>query len=386
MEKLKTLLTLSFFFVQISQASDLEHKNIRELLDSAVRSNQLVIVEDFTATNWCPYCGTGSLLISDLLDEYPENLISLQWQAESDTFDPSECTYNNSSNCYDIRPDLYTVTGIPTEVFNGTDAVVGVEPVPSDSYQIYTNSVLNQINNETPYNILINGELDSANVNYVVTISLELDTLIANQYAHIFVVEDSIMADWSYSIEGNFSDTTGYARNVVRIWDVYPLNINEENELQEYAGSFSLQDQWNSDQIKIVAIVQNSGDNKIYQAQRENINTLEAHDFDEDGLSGAEDNCPLVYNPNQENIDNDLLGDACDICDNANVWVYGNINGEVDSDQSYEIDIFDLLTLSDVISSNETESCGSQISDVNGDGNINQLDIFQFVALVMSGS
>ena len=325
-------------------------------------------------------------MISDLLDEYPENLISLQWQAESDTFDPSECTYNNSSNCYDIRPDLYSVTGIPTEVFNGTDAVVGVEPVPSDSYQIYTNSVLNQINNETPYNILINGEMDSANVNYVVTISLELDTLIANQYAHIFVVEDSIMADWSYSIEGNFSDTTGYARNVVRIWDSYPLNINEENELQEYVGSFSLQDQWNSDQIKIVAIVQNSGDNKIYQAERENINTLEAHDFDEDGLSGAEDNCPLVYNPDQENIDNDLLGDACDICDNANVWVYGNINGEVDTDQSYEIDIFDLLTLSDIISSNETESCGSQISDVNGDGTTNQLDIFQFVALVMSGS
>ena len=386
MGKLRTLLTLTFFFVQASQASDLEHENIRKLLDTAVRSNQLVIVEDFTATNWCPYCGTGSLLISDLLDEYPENLISLQWQAESDTFDPNECLYNNNANCYDIRPDLYTVTGIPTEVFNGTDAVVGVEPVPSDSYQIYTNSVLNQINNETPYNILINGELDSANVNYVVTISLELDTLIANQYAHIFVVEDSIMADWSYSIDGNFSDTTGYARNVVRIWDSYPLNINEENEFQEYAGSFSLQDQWDSDQIKIVAIVQNSGDNKIYQAERENINTLEAHDFDEDGLSGAEDNCPLVYNPNQENIDDDLLGDACDICDNANVWVYGNINGEVDTDQSYEIDIFDLLTLSDIISSDDTESCGSQISDVNGDGTINQLDIFQFVALVMSGS
>ena len=94
----------------------------------------------------------------------------------------------------------------------------------------------------------------------------------------------------------------------------------------------------------------------------------------------------MVYNPNQENIDNDLLGDACDICDNANVWVYGNINGEVDTDQSYEIDIFDLLTLSDIISSDDTESCGSQISDVNGDGNINQLDIFQFVALIMSGS
>ena len=53
MGKLRTLLTLTFFFVQASQASDLEHENIRKLLDTAVRSNQLVIVEDFTATNWC---------------------------------------------------------------------------------------------------------------------------------------------------------------------------------------------------------------------------------------------------------------------------------------------------------------------------------------------
>ena len=109
-------------------------------------------------------------------------------------------------------------------------------------------------------------------------------------------------------------------------------------------------------------------------------------DSDDDGVLGSQDNCPNVYNPNQSDIDDDAIGDACDICDNANVWVYGNINGEVDTDQFYEIDIFDLLTLSDIMSSDDTESCGSQISDVNGDGNINQLDIFQFVALIMSGS
>jgi len=35
-------------------------------------------------------------------------------------------------------------------------------------------------------------------------------------------------------------------------------------------------------------------------------------DFDGDGLSFAADNCPTVANPEQENIDEDSLGDACD--------------------------------------------------------------------------
>ena len=79
-------------------------------------------------------------------------------------------------------------------------------------------------------------------------------------------------------------------------------------------------------------------------------------------------------------------GDACDICDNASVWVSGNINGEVDIDQIYTIDIFDLLTLSDFVSgSSEPEACGYQISDINEDGSVSLLDIFQFVALIMQG-
>ena len=35
-------------------------------------------------------------------------------------------------------------------------------------------------------------------------------------------------------------------------------------------------------------------------------------DDDKDGVVNSEDNCPQVYNPNQEDTDNDGLGDACD--------------------------------------------------------------------------
>ena len=385
MKKLFIVLILPFSTALTSDSRSISDDFI-EILESAVRMNQIVFVEDFTATDWCPYCGTGSLLISDLLDEYPNNLISTQWHAESATFDPNDCIYNNGSSCYDVRTGLYDVTGIPTEVFNGTNVISGVEPIPAQSYTVYNNAILNQINNQTPYGIMINGNVDDQNVDYVVTVSLELDTLIGNQYTHIFVVEDSIWTNWRYNISGDFSDTTGFARNAVRIWNTHALEISEENEYQEYSGSFIIDaEQWNSDQIKIVAMVQNAGNNKIYQAAQQNINSIIAHDMDGDGLNGNDDNCPLIYNPDQADIDNDQIGDVCDICDNANVWVSGNINGEVAEDQSYFIDIFDLLRLSDLIVSDDDESCGYQISDMNEDGSVSLLDIFDIIALIMQG-
>jgi hypothetical protein len=58
----------------------------------------------------------------------------------------------------------------------------------------------------------------------------------------------------------------------------------------------------------------------------------------------------------------------------------------VDIDQTYTVDIFDLLTLSDFVSGpSDPEACGYQISDINEDGSISLLDIFQFVALIMQG-
>ena len=386
MKKFSLIFLLSFSFTQSLDSIDIAIDELRMILVNAERTDQIVFVEDFTATDWCPYCGTGSLLISDLLDQYPDNLISTQWHAESSTFDPSDCFYNGNPNCYDVRNALYGVTGIPTEVFNGTEVIVGVEPLPEVSYDIYDGVYMSQVNNESLYEIMIYGSKDSLNIDYVVTVSLEADTLIGNQYAHIFIVEDSIWADWRYNISGNFSDTTGYARNVVRIWDTHPLNINEQNDYQEYSGSFSIDESlWNPDRVKIVAIVQSAATNKVYQASQQNINSLLAHDMDEDGLIGNEDNCPFTYNPEQVDIDSDQLGDACDICDNANVWVHGNINGEVDTNQGYTVDIFDLLVLSEVIISDESETCGHQISDMNEDGNFNLLDIYELLAMIMQG-
>ena len=62
-----------------------------------------------------------------------------------------------------------------------------------------------------------------------------------------------------------------------------------------------------------------------------------------------------------------------------------NIDGQVNTDQSVNVDIFDLLNLADIIESNDQESCGYQISDFSGDGNVNLLDIYAFAFIIMEG-
>ena len=386
---MKYFLIMWFFsslYAQSIDSVDIIFNDLRVAVENASRSGQKVLIDDFTGLN-CPYCGYASLAVSDMLDEFPETLMSAQWHLSNFTPDDSDfddCFYNIDSigDCFENRANLYgwdTINAVPIEAINGLNVFTGANSEES-AYSLYVPAYQNIVDQHTPYEIDINGSIDSLYIEYEVTVSLDSNFSNQDQQVHIFIVEDNIMSVWWI-----FGDVDHNARNVVRRWEsINDLDISEAGESQSFSGSFIIDsDAWNPDNIKIISVVQNSSTSEIFQAYQMSVNNF---DSDDDGVLGSQDNCPNVYNPNQSDIDDDAIGDACDICDNANVWVYGNINGEVDTDQFYEIDIFDLLTLSDIMSSDDTESCGSQISDVNGDGNINQLDIFQFVALIMSGS
>ena len=108
-------------------------------------------------------------------------------------------------------------------------------------------------------------------------------------------------------------------------------------------------------------------------------------DVDEDGILDSDDNCVDIANPDQTDIDLDGDGDACDPCDNQNVYTFGNINGTVAQDGSAIVDIFDVMELVDILLDNNQESCGSEIADMNVDGNQNVVDIIFLVQMLLGG-
>ena len=106
---------------------------------------------------------------------------------------------------------------------------------------------------------------------------------------------------------------------------------------------------------------------------------LENMDADNDGVYNGLDNCPDVYNPYQEDVDGDGVGDACDVC-NSVVFYNGNLNGDD------AINIIDVIMLIDVILGIDTNVCSYESSDVNDDDIVNVLDVIDLIQEILGGN
>ena len=275
---------------------------------------------------------------------------------------------------------MYGVGGIPHTQWNGVEETVGGYPNGNWQAIIGTFEALyaSMVGDDTPYEIDINGYVGEQ-VSYDVTVSMDTDMSNSNQKLDIFVVEDNI---WSY-----WSGASSYhnARNVARDWLVTEnVSISSAGESETFSGSFDLDEDWNADSVKIIALVQNYSTKQIYQVSQVNINDMNP-DIDDDGVLNADDNCIDIFNPGQEDSDGDLIGDVCDPCDNL-VYVLGNISGDTDSSGEPVIDLMDVLTLVDYLLLGDSNECQDTVMNINGDGFINVVDVITLVQSIMNGN
>ena len=315
-----------------------------------------------------------------MLDDYPETLMSIEWHNSS--FTPGNSDFDIPE--YSSRAAMYGVGGIPHTQWNGIEESVG--GYANGNWQAIIGVFLGYYNglvgDDTPYEIIIDGFAGcdaGSEVSYDIIVSMDSDMSNSNKKIDIFVAEDNIWSFWTGASQYH------NARNVARDWLITEdLTINSEGESETFSGSFYIEDGWNADSVKVIAIVQDYASKQIYQVSAVNINDMNP-DIDDDNWLNCEDNCIDIYNPEQEDSDGDLIGDVCDPCDNL-VYILGNINGDTDDAGIPVIDVMDVISLVDYLLGGGSYDCQVPIMNVNGDEFVNVVDVIALVQSILNGN
>ncbi len=335
-----------------------------------------------------------SSALDTLIERYPNTIHLIAWHVPWWTPDTLDYSLEGAS---DIRMDLYTTgTATPMLVYNGDSIRVGgnssywwehLYPVVESMYNHF-------VIKDTPYKLGISGQYEPGDGQVEVTIELlidEIDSTLDNTelYLELVVVEDKI-PDAYWSVPAEYHDL----RDIARRWitknpsNKLPINITESGQNQIFETSFPVLDNWNPENIKIVAMVQmltgSVGYSPILQSQSANINELDP-DPDEDGLSYLYDNCINIYNPDQIDSDEDGIGNVCDPC-NELVNIIGNIDLDAYGDDYQPIiGVNDILALSDIMNDVGMPINDCHEFDILQDGQLNSFDIVLLEGMIMAG-
>jgi len=301
----------------------------------------------------------------------------MSWPSSSDPFYLANSTEQNARRTY------YGVNGIPAGFGNGSSA--------GSSAATWRSSGLSNIGDPTPVSIVFNGGMIDDELQMSVTVSSESDLSTTDLRLFVCTSIDSVY----YNSPSAYDDFENVFIDFLTSSSGQDLDLDGVNDITEEF-NWSMPSPWPNtnpniiwdiSDLNVIAFVQNYTSKDVLQAEWSRVSEMNI-DMDEDGILNDEDNCMEVYNAGQEDVDGDGMGDACDPCDNANVYVVGNLNGDLANDQPI-INIYDVLFLVDRIldddySDENYTGCSIESADINQDLIFNTLDVIILIMEVMN--
>ncbi len=211
---------------------------------------EMVVVEIGTGT-WCQYC-PGSAMGADDLIANGHDVAIIEYHSGD--------AYQNAAST--SRISYYNITGFPTAVFDGTLKVVGGSATQS-MYSQYLPRYNQRKAINSSFTVDVEGELYSV-TDYAATITVEKVAAYSgsNLKLQFAVTESHIEESWQGMDELNFVE-----RLMVPSHNGTTLDFSG-GDVQIVELEFSLEDDWNFEEMEIVAFVQDNSTKECLQATK----------------------------------------------------------------------------------------------------------------------
>lgn len=207
-------------------------------------TRNLVVVEIGTGT-WCGYCPGAAMGADDLVHNgHPVAIV------ENHNGDAYTNDYSNARNSF------YAITGYPTTVFDGGDAVVGGSAT-NTMYGSFFPKVDARMTVQTPIELDFTFT-DNGNNNYTVSADIsKVGTYDSDLVMHLFVTESHIAENWGIMTDLNFVN-----RLMVPDQNGTALDFSGGNDLTKEL-TFDMDPSWVSDNCEFVIAIQDMSSKEI---------------------------------------------------------------------------------------------------------------------------
>lgn len=216
-------------------------------------TGRLVLAELFTWAR-CVYCPYAAKALDSLAKEFQDSLVIISYHRRvlGDTLSPPYV--ENRKNFY------YDSGGEPAVLFDGTGPVWTQDP--SQNYQTYKNYIISRRNKKSPLLIKLASHLQS-NTGIIKATVVPTDTITMTNLSLFFVIcEDSVRFIISGATDTIFNHVM---RLMIPNENGIPCTLAFGDSLIKET-QFSLNQNWNRDNLKIISFVQNLTTKEILQS------------------------------------------------------------------------------------------------------------------------